>query len=186
LLPDDFGSGLSINWLGMSIEDKLALVISHKSDMEIAAEEAKARVAQEQAAEQARQEELARLASVPVRSDSNVSPGSNQDGGNDSSGDNYTGEWRSVVVPKEQEMADGRWGPGQGQALTNILDNENYSRDPYLVGCAYGIAQKIDGWDDSYICGDVESQLRWVMNYIDSRYGNAINAWEFKRTHGWY
>lgn len=97
------------------------------------------------------------------------------------------GEYRSWVIPKEQQLALETWGCwAQALALTAILDNENYNRDPYLVGCAYGIGQKIDGWGSEYVEGDVDSQLRWVCDYISSRYGDAVNAWAYRQANGAY
>lgn len=55
---------------------------------------------------------------------------------------------------------------------------------------AYGIPQALPGkkmasagddWEDS-----AETQIRWGLGYIKSRYGTACNAEGFKRGHGWY
>ncbi|MEO5653635.1 MAG: lytic transglycosylase domain-containing protein [Marmoricola sp.] len=55
---------------------------------------------------------------------------------------------------------------------------------------AYGIPQALPGskmssagpdWADS-----AETQIRWGLGYIKSRYGSACSAWSFKQGHGWY
>ncbi len=55
---------------------------------------------------------------------------------------------------------------------------------------AYGIPQALPGskmssagpdWADS-----AETQIRWGLGYIQSRYGSACSAWSFKQGHGWY
>lgn len=55
---------------------------------------------------------------------------------------------------------------------------------------AYGIPQALPGskmasaganWQHS-----AETQIRWGLGYIKSRYGSPCSAWSFKRGHGWY
>ncbi len=55
---------------------------------------------------------------------------------------------------------------------------------------AYGIPQALPGskmssagpdWADN-----AETQIRWGLGYIKSRYGTACSAWSFKQGHGWY
>ena len=55
---------------------------------------------------------------------------------------------------------------------------------------AYGIPQALPGskmssagpdWADN-----AETQIRWGLGYIKSRYGSACSAWSFKQGHGWY
>jgi hypothetical protein len=55
---------------------------------------------------------------------------------------------------------------------------------------AYGIPQALPGskmasagpnWHDS-----AETQIRWGLSYIASRYGSACAAWSFKQGHGYY
>lgn len=166
------------------------LLVKEEVERKVAEDNAYTVARQQQAeaeglAKEAANAEAARLQEV---SESNEADSSYSSGGAGSS--DLVGEWRSVVVPKEQQLARDRWGSQeQANALTNLLDNENYSRDPFLVGCGYGIGQKIDGWDDSYREGDVDGQLAWVVNYIcysSQGYGDAITAWSHKQRCGWY
>jgi hypothetical protein len=55
---------------------------------------------------------------------------------------------------------------------------------------AYGIPQALPGskmasagpdWQNN-----PETQIRWGLGYIKSRYGSACSAWSFKQSHGWY
>ena len=55
---------------------------------------------------------------------------------------------------------------------------------------AYGIPQALPGskmasagpdWENN-----AETQIRWGLGYIQSRYGTACSAWGFKQGHGWY
>ncbi|MFE9566817.1 lytic transglycosylase domain-containing protein, partial [Streptomyces sp. NPDC006487] len=29
-------------------------------------------------------------------------------------------------------------------------------------------------------------QIKWTLNYMDSRYGSPEHAWSFWQNHGWY
>ena len=104
-------------------------------------------------------------------------------------------DYRALVVPYEQELAMSIWDdPQQAQALSNILDNERYDRNPWCSpesdgSCAYGLAQKIDGWDDSYRPGDWQQQVQWTIEYIrfsSHGYGDPITAWKVKQATGAY
>ena len=55
---------------------------------------------------------------------------------------------------------------------------------------AYGIPQALPGskmssagpnWEDN-----AETQIRWGLGYIQSRYGSACEAWSYKQGAGWY
>ena len=55
---------------------------------------------------------------------------------------------------------------------------------------AYGIPQALPGskmasagpdWENN-----AETQIRWGLGYIKSRYGSACEAWSYKQGAGWY
>ena len=55
---------------------------------------------------------------------------------------------------------------------------------------AYGIPQALPGskmasagpdWENN-----PETQIRWGLGYVKSRFGSACSAWSFKQGHGWY
>jgi hypothetical protein len=63
-----------------------------------------------------------------------------------------------------------------------------HADNPY--SSAYGIPQALPGskmasagpdWQNS-----AETQIKWGLGYIKSRYGSPCAAWSFKRAHGWY
>ncbi|MBA3782866.1 MAG: lytic transglycosylase domain-containing protein [Nocardioides sp.] len=53
---------------------------------------------------------------------------------------------------------------------------------------AYGIPQALTATHDlpSDYMTSAESQIRWGLDYIASRYGTPCSAWGFKQGHGWY
>jgi hypothetical protein len=76
--------------------------------------------------------------------------------------------------------------------VDNIWSQESnwnvHADNPY--SSAYGIPQALPGskmssagpdWQNS-----AETQIRWGLGYIASRYGTACSAWSFKQAHGWY
>lgn len=140
------------------------------------------------------QQEAERLAEVEAQErEATASAGAGPGAG--SSQPSLDGEWRSKAVPYERELALQIWGSEeQAQALSNILDNERYDRNPwcspeYDGSCGYGLGQKIDGWDDSYQPGNWQQQVQWVIEYIrfsSHGYGDAITAWEVKKSTGSY
>ena len=76
--------------------------------------------------------------------------------------------------------------------LDNIWSQESgwnvHAANP--TSSAYGIPQALPGskmasagpnWADN-----AETQNKWGLGYIRSRYGSACGAWSFKSGHGWY
>jgi hypothetical protein len=60
----------------------------------------------------------------------------------------------------------------------------------YVPGLAYGIPQALPGskmasaganWQTS-----AATQIKWMIGYIRSVYGDPNNAWAFHKSHGWY
>ena len=76
--------------------------------------------------------------------------------------------------------------------LDNIWSQESgwnvHADNP--TSSAYGIPQALPGskmssagpdWEDN-----PETQIRWGLGYIQSRYGSACAAWSYKQGAGWY
>jgi len=76
--------------------------------------------------------------------------------------------------------------------VDNIWEHESrwnvHADNPY--SSAYGIPQALPGskmasagpdWQNN-----AETQIKWGLGYIKSRYGSACAAWSFKQAHGWY
>jgi LysM repeat protein len=55
---------------------------------------------------------------------------------------------------------------------------------------AYGLAQALPGWKmasaGSDWRNDATTQIRWALDYMDSRYGSPCDAWNFWQDHRWY
>lgn len=83
------------------------------------------------------------------------------------------------------------WG-GQFAALNNIIVRES-GWNPLITNPgsgAYGIPQALPGSKMASAGADWrtngETQLKWMMRYIRSRYGTPNNAWAFWQANGWY
>lgn len=98
-----------------------------------------------------------------------------------------------------QKMAAGvGWTGAQWTALNNIVMAEsgwyttihNGGGFGYVPGLAYGIPQALPGskmasaganWQTS-----AATQIKWMLGYIRSTYGNPVNAWAFHQANGYY
>lgn len=84
------------------------------------------------------------------------------------------------------------WTGAQWTALNNIVMAEsgwNQKAENASSG-AYGIPQALPGskmasagpnWETS-----PSTQIAWMLQYIQQRYGNPVTAWQFHLAHGWY
>ena len=80
------------------------------------------------------------------------------------------------------------WTGAQWTALNNIVMAESgwNANAANPTSNARGIAQNINGWGPGYQPGNAAQQIGWLINYIKTRYGNPVNAWNFHLAHGWY
>src|SRR3954466_1811200 len=74
---------------------------------------------------------------------------------------------------------------GQFQCFSNIVDHEsswNYRAVNASSG-AYGLFQALPGSKMSSVGSDWQTnpatQIKWGLNYMDSRYGSPCEAWSF-------
>jgi hypothetical protein len=86
--------------------------------------------------------------------------------------------------------ATNRYGysPDDWNKLDYIISHES-NWDPNAVNDssgAAGIAQRISGYGPGYVQNDPKSQLRWLFNYINDRYGGVDSAYQHKTSTGWY
>lgn len=85
-------------------------------------------------------------------------------------------------------------GPTQGACLVDIIHHEDGTWDPHRWSTtgsgAYGIPQALPGskmawagadWRDNRI-----TQIRWMIHYVNGRYGSACSAAAFRNRNGWY
>ncbi len=98
----------------------------------------------------------------------------------------------SYSVAQIQAMARQMVGAGQFQCFSNIVDHEsswNYRAVNASSG-AYGLFQALPGSKMSSVGADWQTnpatQIKWGLNYMDSRYGSPCEAWTFWQANHWY
>ncbi len=141
-------------------------------DRRAAEEEAERAAAEAAAAEEAEREELRvaaaaeSAASAPVQS--------------------------SYSVAEVQALARQLVPADQFQCFSNIVDHEsgwNHTATNPSSG-AYGLMQALPGSKMSSAGADWQTnpatQIRWGLDYMDSRYGSPCGAWDFWTVNNWY
>ncbi|WP_239762426.1 transglycosylase SLT domain-containing protein [Streptomyces sp. CL12-4] len=98
----------------------------------------------------------------------------------------------SYSVGQIQAMARQMVPSGQFQCFSNIVDHEsswNYQAVNASSG-AYGLFQALPGSKMSSVGSDWQTnpatQIKWGLNYMDSRYGSPCDAWAFWQNNHWY
>ncbi|MEU6100646.1 transglycosylase SLT domain-containing protein [Streptomyces flaveolus] len=98
----------------------------------------------------------------------------------------------SYTVGQIQAMARQMVPSGQWQCFSNIVDHEsswNYRAVNASSG-AYGLFQALPGSKMSSVGSDWQTnpatQIKWGLNYMDSRYGSPCEAWDFWQNNHWY
>ncbi|MFF1721364.1 aggregation-promoting factor C-terminal-like domain-containing protein [Streptomyces sviceus] len=98
----------------------------------------------------------------------------------------------SYSVAQIQAMAASMVPSGQFQCFSNIVDHEsswNYRAVNASSG-AYGLFQALPGSKMSSVGADWQTnpatQIKWGLNYMDSRYGSPCEAWSFWQANHWY
>jgi hypothetical protein len=98
----------------------------------------------------------------------------------------------SYSVAQIQAMASSMVPSGQFQCFSNIVDHEsswNYRAVNASSG-AYGLFQALPGSKMSSVGSDWQTnpatQIKWGLNYMDSRYGSPCEAWSFWQANNWY
>ncbi|SNX63739.1 transglycosylase-like protein with SLT domain [Streptomyces sp. TLI_55] len=98
----------------------------------------------------------------------------------------------SYTVAQIQAMARQMVPSGQFQCFSNIVDHEsswNYRAVNASSG-AYGLFQALPGSKMSSVGADWQTnpatQIKWGLNYMDSRYGSPCEAWSFWQANNWY
>ena len=87
----------------------------------------------------------------------------------------------------------GRWSPAdQFQCFSNIVNHEsswNYRATNPSSG-AYGLVQALPGSKMASAGADWQTnpatQIKWGLNYMNSRYGSPCGAWSFWQANHWY
>ncbi|EDY66942.2 secreted protein [Streptomyces pristinaespiralis ATCC 25486] len=98
----------------------------------------------------------------------------------------------SYTVAEVQAMARQMVPADQFQCFSNIVDHEsswNYRAQNPSSG-AYGLVQALPGSKMSTAGADWQTnpatQIKWGLNYMDSRYGSPCGAWSFWQANHWY
>ncbi|GGW48476.1 transglycosylase SLT domain-containing protein [Streptomyces xantholiticus] len=132
------------------------------------------KAAAEESAEKAREEAQARANRDAVRDASSFAAQS------------------SYTVAQVQAMARQMVPADQFQCFSNIVDHEsswNYRAQNPSSG-AYGLMQALPGSKMVSAGADWQTnpatQIKWGLNYMDSRYGSPCGAWSFWQANNWY
>ncbi|WP_329220614.1 transglycosylase SLT domain-containing protein [Streptomyces sp. NBC_01485] len=98
----------------------------------------------------------------------------------------------SYSIDQIQAMAAQMVPSGQFQCFSNIVDHEsswNYHAVNASSG-AYGLFQALPAGKYESAGSDWQSnpatQIKWGLNYMDSRYGSPCEAWSFWQANHWY
>ena len=98
----------------------------------------------------------------------------------------------SYSTSEVQAMAKKIVGAGQFQCFSEIVEREsgwNYQASNPSSG-AYGLMQALPGSKMSSAGADWRTnpatQIKWGLNYMDSRYGSPCGAWDFWQANNWY
>ncbi|MBZ6228161.1 lytic transglycosylase domain-containing protein [Streptomyces olivaceus] len=98
----------------------------------------------------------------------------------------------SYTVAEVQAIARQLVPSGQFQCFSNIVNHEstwNYQATNASSG-AYGLVQALPGSKMASAGADWQTnpatQIKWGLNYMDSRYGSPCGAWEFWQANNWY
>ncbi|MER6569395.1 lytic transglycosylase domain-containing protein [Streptomyces sp. NPDC001093] len=155
---------------------------SAKKDAEEAARKAAAEtaIAKKAAAEQAAKDAKARAEAKSAAS---------RDSARDSSSFPVQS---SYTVAQIQAMARQMVASDQYQCFSNIVDHEsswNYQATNASSG-AYGLFQALPAGKYASAGADWQTnpatQIKWGLNYMDSRYGSPCQAWSFWAANHWY
>lgn len=98
----------------------------------------------------------------------------------------------SYTIAETQAIARQMMASDQFQCFSNIVDREsgwNYHATNASSG-AYGLVQALPGSKMSSAGSDWQTnpatQIKWGLNYMNSRYGSPCGAWSFWQANSWY
>jgi hypothetical protein len=98
----------------------------------------------------------------------------------------------SYTTAQIQAMARSMVAADQWQCFSNIVDHEsgwNYKAVNPSSG-AYGLFQALPGSKMVSAGADWQTnpatQIKWGLNYMESRYGSPCGAWDFWQANHWY
>ncbi|MFF4764543.1 transglycosylase SLT domain-containing protein [Streptomyces sp. NPDC001292] len=163
----------------------IAADASAKKEAEQAARKAAAQTAIAKKAEAERAEKAAKEAKERAEREAAASRSAARDASSFAVQSSYT-------VAQIQAMARSMVPAGQFQCFSNIVNHEsswNYRAVNPSSG-AYGLFQALPGSKMSSVGADWQTnpatQIKWGLNYMDSRYGSPCDAWNFWQANHWY
>lgn len=97
-------------------------------------------------------------------------------------------------MAETKAWARAKLGDTQYTCLASIVRHENGRWDPtrYNTGGsgAYGIPQALPGSKMASAGADWRwnriTQVKWMISYVNRRYGSACEAWTWWTAHSWY
>jgi hypothetical protein len=100
----------------------------------------------------------------------------------------------SVPTSAVKRYAYDRLGPTQYTCLAHVVSKEDASWDPlksnYGGSGAYGIPQALPGSKMASAGADWRTngitQVKWMIGYVNGRYGSACGAWDYWQRHHSY
>ncbi|MGH3312355.1 MAG: transglycosylase SLT domain-containing protein [Streptomyces sp.] len=102
------------------------------------------------------------------------------------------GQQSSYSTAEVKSMAKQIVGADQFQCFSNIVDHEsgwNYKASNPSSG-AYGLVQALPGTKMASAGADWRTnpatQIKWGLNYMESRYDSPCGAWDFWQANNWY
>ncbi|NUS56869.1 MAG: transglycosylase SLT domain-containing protein [Streptomycetaceae bacterium] len=98
----------------------------------------------------------------------------------------------SASTGDPKAIARSMMSASQFQCFSNIVEREsgwNYKATNPSSG-AYGLVQALPGSKMASAGSDwrtnPETQIKWGLSYMNSRYGSPCGAWSFWQSHNWY
>jgi hypothetical protein len=106
--------------------------------------------------------------------------------------DHVTGNQSYQALGKTIATEEKGYTEADFQCLDNVIQRESawYNVPNAAGGKAYGIPQALPGskmqshgpdWRTNPV-----TQIRWLLDYVEDRYGTPCAAWNFKSKRGWY
>src|SRR5215469_9834446 len=117
-----------------------------------------------------------------------LSSGGSSTGTVTSTGGGVSGTAAQNKALGQRMVAAAGWTGAQWIAFNNIVMAESgwsaTIKNP--TSTASGIAQNINGFGPGYQYGNAAQQIAWMIQYIRTRYGDPIKAWQFHLANGSY
>lgn len=103
------------------------------------------------------------------------------------------GEQKTANIELARQKVIAKWGIGQWPAFEQLVNKEsgfNHLRCNISTGRAYGIGQalpptKMAAYGADWMTNP-DTQLNWMIGYVEGRYGTPVAALTYHKLHGHY